>query len=130
MPVDLPFSLPDWMPAWGVLLVGLPLLLWVLAFLLVPFSVIGLKSRIDGLEAQIDALHEDLRIIGMRAAGVLPPAPRTYSGYEEVPEFTQMKRAQQAAPPPPAASTGYAPLTAKREVPPPPRPRRAEPRLD
>jgi len=152
MPVDVSSLLPDWMPPWAVLAIGLPALLWVLAFLLVPFSVIGLKSRIEGLEAQIDSLHEDLRTMGMRMSGVLPPASRSF---EDVPDFGQIKRARggmAAAPEAPRpdpyatqyqAPRGYAPapqqqqqqqqgpaLTAKRDPPPAPRPRRAEPRFD
>ena len=73
MLMNLPFALPDWLPGWVVLLLALPVLLYLLAFLLMPFSVFGVKARIESLEAQIDSLHEDLRMISMRASGGLPP---------------------------------------------------------
>ena len=74
MLMNLPFSLPDWMPGWALLLLALPVLLYLLAFLLMPFSVFGVKARIELLEAQIDALHEDVRTMAMRASGGLPPS--------------------------------------------------------
>ena len=33
MLTNMPFSLPDWMPAWMFLLLAVPVLLYVLAFL-------------------------------------------------------------------------------------------------
>jgi hypothetical protein len=143
--MDFSSLLPAWMPAWAALAIFLPVLLWCLAFLLVPFSVIGLKSRLDDLEAQIDSLHEDLRIMGMRMTGALPPATRSY---EDVPDFNQLKRARPGfgapeepvlqrpgtssrayAPPPTPPADSAPPLVARRDEPP-PRPRRAEPKFD
>ncbi len=72
MLTDLPFALPDWMPAWMFLLLAVPVLLYVLAFLVMPFSVFGVKSRIEALEAQIESMHDELRMMSMRSAGVLP----------------------------------------------------------
>ena len=54
MLINLPFSLPDWLPGWVLLLLALPVLLYLLAFLLMPFSVFGVKARIESLEAQIE----------------------------------------------------------------------------
>jgi hypothetical protein len=95
MPTDLPLTLPDWLPGWAILLVALPVLLWVLAFLMVPFSVFGVKSRLEALEAQIDQLQDDLRIMGMRMSGALPPATRsTY--VEDVPDFGLLKKSRES----------------------------------
>ncbi len=153
--MNLPFSLPDWMPGWVFLLLALPVLLYLLAFLLMPFSVFGVKARIETLEAQIDALHEDVRTMTMRSSGVLPQAVSEYDRYSnEVPHFGRIKKSQReyvepeappvrepvrraptvvpqqvvAPPPPPMAATRerLAPAPA-----PAPRPvRRMEPRLD
>jgi len=110
MLMNLPFSLPDWMPGWVFLLLALPVLLYLLAFLLMPFSVFGVKSRIEALEAQIDALHEDVRTMTMRASGVLPQAASEYERYaNDVPHFSRIKNSQRGyvepepLPPPPPA---------------------------
>jgi hypothetical protein len=154
MLMNLPFSLPDWLPGWVFLLLALPVLLYLLAFLLMPFSVFGVKARIESLEAQIDSLHEDLRLMSMRAAGVLQPSAKDFERYDDVPNFGRLKNSQRgyaepAAPAPvaapvpraapvPAPAPRAAPVptpmaSRERLVPPPlpPRPaRRTEPRLD
>jgi hypothetical protein len=141
--MNLPFTLPDWMPGWAFLLLALPALLWFLAFLLVPFSVFGVKARLEALEAQIDSMHEDLRVMAMRASGALPPAPRNLDSYDEVPNFGMLKKSRAGFPPQmeePAPEPRRAPIpqpiapvmpVRERLAPtPPPRPRRTEPRLD
>jgi hypothetical protein len=141
MLMNLPFALPDWMPVWLFLLLALPVLLYVLAFLLMPFSVFGVKARIESLESQIDALHEDLRMMAMRASGVLPPAATRLDAYDDVPNFGRIKksRAEEPAPAPrPVVPPRYSapvptPVAPARErfAPIQPRPtRRTEPRLD
>lgn len=61
-----PFDLPVWLPWWVPLLLLVPALLWVLAFLLVPFSVIGVKGRLDGLEARLDEIQAEIRTVALR----------------------------------------------------------------
>ena len=136
--MNVPF-LPDWLPGWAVLALAVPALLWGLAFLLVPFSTIGLKARLESLEGQVEAMHEDLRLMAMRASGALPTAARHLDPYEDVPQFNALKRGRaepvaepeplrRAPIPTPAPS---APPARDRLTPLPPsiRPRR-EPRLD
>lgn len=65
-------ALPDWLPWWVPTIVLILVLLWLLAFLLVPFSVIGLKSRLDGLEARLDEIQGEIRTLTLR----LPDAAR------------------------------------------------------
>ena len=149
MLMNLPFSLPDWLPGWAFLLLALPVLLYLLAFLLMPFSVFGVKARIDSLEAQIDSLHEDLRTMSMRASGGLPPSATNFDRYDDVPNFGRLKNSQRgysepvAAParvapkpaPVPTPMVAPTPMVQPRErlvsQPLPPRPaRRTEPRLD
>jgi len=135
---NLPFALPAWMPNWLFLALVLPALLYVLAFMLMPFSVFGVKGRIEALEAQIDALHEDIKMLVMRSSGVLPPPPPSVADpYDEVPNFGRLKKERQgiAEAPPPAAQTPLvvAPVPARppQAAPPVVRPaRRTEPRLD
>lgn len=64
--MSLPFDIPAWLPWWVPLVLLVPALLWILAFLLVPFSVIGLKSRLDGMEARLDELHAEVRTLSLR----------------------------------------------------------------
>ncbi|HTQ71814.1 MAG TPA: hypothetical protein VMH92_10015 [Acidocella sp.] len=146
--MTLPFSLPDWMPGWLFLALAVPALLWFLAFLMVPFSVFGVKARLETLEGELESLHEELRIMQMRAAGVLPAPVRGMEPHDEVPNFGQLKRGRAAPPPeedPPPPSRARIPsaeprsfaardFTASRERPAQPstpaRPRRTEPRLD
>ncbi len=133
---NLPFALPDWLPSWAALALALPILLYLLAFLLMPFSVFGVKSRLESLEAQIDSLHEDLRMMAFRASGALPPSTTSFDAREEPPSFSRMKTAQRSyAEPVPAeprrSPPAAAPARDPRYAAPPPRAgRRTEPRLD
>ncbi len=64
--MTLPFSLPDWAPPWlgfVVLVVGV---LFALAFLVMPFSVFGVKGRLDGLEARLDEIQREIRLLALR----------------------------------------------------------------
>ena len=59
-------NLPDWVPWWVPLVLLLPALLYGLAFLFMPFSVIGLKSRLETIEARLDEIQTDLRHLSLR----------------------------------------------------------------
>ena len=59
-------TLPDWVPWWVPLVLLLPALLYGLAFLFMPFSVIGLKSRLEGIEARLDEIQTELRSLTVR----------------------------------------------------------------
>ncbi|OYV34933.1 MAG: hypothetical protein B7Z81_09365 [Acidocella sp. 20-61-6] len=141
MLTNLPFALPAWMPDWLFLLLALPVLLYALAFLLMPFSVFGVKARLEALESEIDSLHEDLRMMTMRSSGASSPASPRLDAYDELPSFGRPKPRTQPVyddPPPPrptAPRPVAPPMSAPtRErlapAPPPPRPFRREPRLD
>src|SRR5271165_6148742 len=92
--MTLPFTLPDWLPGWALLLLALPVLLWALAFLLMPFSVFGVKARLEALEAQVDALQDDLRMISMHMSGALSPASRSSDAFDDVPDFGRLKKSR------------------------------------
>jgi hypothetical protein len=96
MLTDMPFALPDWMPAWMFLLLAVPVLLYVLVFLLMPFSVFGVKARLEALEAQIESLHDELRIMSMRSAGIMPRGRATPDLDDDVPDFAHLKKSQRA----------------------------------
>jgi hypothetical protein len=138
--MNLPFALPDWLPAWAFLLLAIPALLFVLAFVLMPFSVFGVKARLETIESQLDAVQEELRNLNLRARGV---GGRAFTDdadtFDQLPNFGTLKSSQKtysepvAAPPiPPPPLT---PIVERRDRPEaprlPPRPaRRTEPRLD
>jgi hypothetical protein len=63
-------TLPDWVPWWVPLVLLLPALLYGLAFLFMPFSVIGLKSRLEAIEARLDEIQQELRSQSMRGSRV------------------------------------------------------------
>ncbi len=126
--MNLPFTLPDWLPAWAFLLLALPALLYLFVFLLMPFSVFGVKARLETLETQLEAIQEELRNLSSRTPGAAPLS-RLDEDYD-VPNFGLLKssRARDVAAPAPAPM----PMAAPREriAPAPPRPKRMEPRLD
>ena len=61
-----PFPLPDWLPWWVTIAVLVPALLYLLVFLLMPFSVFGLKGRLNSIEARLDELQGEIRTLVLR----------------------------------------------------------------
>lgn len=124
--MQLPFNLPDWAPPWvafALIVVGG---LLMLAFLLMPFSVFGLKGRLEGVEARLDEIQGEIRSLALR----LPePASRTeYAGGEK-------PRSWEDSPPIPPRRAAADYPQADRPPPSPtrrvdPRGPRAEPRFD
>lgn len=100
--MTLPFNLPLWLPWWVPLVLLVPTLLWGLAFLLVPFSVIGVKSRLDGLEARLDEIQAEIRTLALR----LPEAARAV-------EFDELY-----TPPEPVEPQRRAPVITRPPIPP------------
>lgn len=78
------------MPGWTGLVALLVLLFLGLAFLVMPFSVFGVKSRLEAMEAQLDEMQAELRGISARLADAprrvvmdeleMPPRPAERSG--------------------------------------------------
>lgn len=74
------------LPEWSGLAVLLVLILLGLCVLVMPFSVFGVKGRLDSIEAQLDDLRADIRALAARGGpivardevpppGVLAPPP-------------------------------------------------------
>ncbi len=61
-----PLPLPDWVPWWVHLVLLLSALLFALLFLLMPFSVFGVKARLEGVEARLDEIQGEIRSLAMR----------------------------------------------------------------
>ena len=76
-----PFPVPDWLPWWVPLAVLVPALLYLLVFLLMPFSVFGLKSRLDLIDERLDEIQAELERIGRHA-----PEPPRRAASEPAPE--------------------------------------------
>lgn len=147
--MTLPFTLPDWLPWWVPLLLLVPALLYALAFLLMPFSTIGVKGRLDVIEARLDEIQGEIRSLALR---LREPGVSDYRGadFEEVyapkpddaaargPTISPRPPIPPAAHeledrPPRAPSFGARPprREAEREAPrEAPRPGRTEPRID
>ncbi len=87
--MTLPFTLPDWLPWWVPIVLLVPALLYALAFLFMPFSVIGVKSRLEVIEARLDEIQGEIRHLALR----LPEMGRA-ADYDEIyaPEPTVQPR--------------------------------------
>ena len=120
----LPF--PADLPWWATLAILVPVAIYALLLLAMPFSVFGLKSRLDQIEGQLEGIAEELRGISARlpnraaAPAVAVPASPVYR-----------EPALAAAPLPSAAEMAASMRPLRAESDPEPAPRaRAEPRLD
>ncbi len=131
--------LPDWVPWWALLGVAVPVLLYLLVFLLMPFSVVGVKGRLDVIDARLDELHNEIRILSLRLpdsngshpvpGGFRPPVPpsaepesrQTAQSYERAAYRGQSRKEDARAPDENEAPSRRSPAA---------RPGRAEPRLN
>ena len=117
---SLPF--PDWVPWWVHLVVMIALLLFALLFLLMPFSVFGVKARLEAMEARLDEIQGEIRSLSLRL-----PEPSV----AELDDYAApMQAVRQAGLRPPIPPAPLSPETARdRSSAPPPRASRTEPRL-
>ncbi|MFT8718717.1 hypothetical protein [Acetobacter sp.] len=100
----MPLAIPDWLPLWAqFLLLGLGIVVLV-AFLLMPFAVFGVKGRLREIELQLEDVRADLRVITMRLGSVTPEpkeaAPRVARAAPSTEEWT---------PPPPRPEPEFRP---------------------
>ena len=58
--------LPDWMPWWAHLAVLLAILFFGLMLMMMPFSVFGTRSRLEGIEARLDEIQGEIRSLALR----------------------------------------------------------------
>lgn len=73
--MTLPLTLPAWAPPWLPFLVLVAAALYLLVFLIMPFSVFGVKSRLDSLEAELDEIHAEIRRLALRLPESLEAEP-------------------------------------------------------
>ena len=92
-----PALLPDWVPAWVQIAAIVAILVIALLFLAVPFSVIGLKGRLESLDMRLDEIQGEIRALSLR----LPEAGE--ARYEtEWPRTEPVERLMPRPPIPPA----------------------------
>lgn len=94
-------QLPGGLPWWVTLAILLPLALYGLLFLAMPFSVFGVKSRLESVEARLDEIQEEIRSLAFRLpepsqqAPILPPAtPRARQAHVVTSEEADLGRLQ------------------------------------
>ncbi len=131
--MNLPFTLPDWLPWWVPLVLLVPVLLYALAFLFMPFSVIGLKSRLEVIDARLDEIQNEIRHLALRM-----PEAAQHVDFDEI--YAPQPRAEPTLrtaeldrPPIPPSAHELEPEHPHPDRPPPSpnaRPARREPRLD
>ncbi len=61
-----PFVLPDWLPWWVTLVLIVPCMLYGLALLVMPFAVLGVKSRLDAIDLRLDEIQGEIRALSLR----------------------------------------------------------------
>ena len=66
---DMAALLPAWAPSWLPLLLLAPLVLFAFAFMAMPFSVFGIRGRLEGVEVRLDELHNEIRALSLRMPG-------------------------------------------------------------
>ncbi len=103
------------LPPWTGLVALLCLALVLLAWVVMPFSVFGVKTRLEMLEAQLEDIQAEIRALGMRLA----EQPRPGVAATAVPDYLEMPAPRRAAPAEPRATPPVPPPAA-----------RPEPRLD
>jgi hypothetical protein len=103
--MSIPAMLPDWVPWWVPLVLLVPALLYALAFLFMPFSVLGLKGRLEVLEARLDEIQAEIRHLSLR----LPASPREVDFDEVYAPISTMTPRREEPPPESAPSMGRPP---------------------
>ena len=96
-----PLPLPDWVPLWVHVVILLTALLFALLFLLMPFSVFGVKARLEGVEARLDEIQGEIRSLALRLPEPIEP------GLDYV---TPDERGRSWPPIPPAAQRAEPPV--------------------
>ena len=136
--MTMPFALPDWVPWWVQLLLLVALVLIAGAYLLMPFSVFGLKARLEALDQRLDDIQSDLRELSARLPeldGRRPAAWRRVEPDEDgyvarppAPRPATLDRPPERYDPPPRPPIPPPPVVPERDRPPAVRPR-SEPQL-
>lgn len=114
-------GLPDWL-SFVLLLAGLG---FALAFLLMPFAVFGLKSRLEAIEQRLSDTDESLRALARQVAAT-PPLARA-ADVEDPPIAALARQRPRPAEPQRSGTPPVPPPPVMPQLQPEPR---AEPRID
>jgi len=101
--MTLPFALPDWLPWWVPIVLIVPALLYLLALLVMPFAVLGVKSRLDAIDLRLDEIQGEIRSLSLRMREPSGGRAERDDLYVDPPD-----RARPRPPIPPAAPAGRA----------------------
>ena len=123
--MSVPGFLPDWVPWWVQLVLLVGVVLVVGAFGAMPFSVFGLKARLEAIDERLDEMQSDLRALANRLPDPEMRNPAAWRrGATDDEDFpAPATRREPPAPPPPAR--GF-----ERDRDRDPRPARSEPQLN
>lgn len=108
-----PLPLPDWVPWWVHVAILLVVLFFGLMLVLTPFSVFGVKGRLEAIDARLDEIQGEIRSLALRL-------PEPLVDEEDVPPRAPPRSGLR----PPIPPAPVAPARAAQ-----PRPGRTEPRL-
>lgn len=61
-----PLPFPDWVPLWVHVVVLIALGTLALLFALMPFSLLGVKSRLEAIDLRLDELQNEVRSLALR----------------------------------------------------------------
>jgi hypothetical protein len=100
-------NLPDWLPWWVPLALLVPALLWALSFLFMPFSVFGVKSRLEVIEARLDEIQNEIRHVALRLPAGGGPGPDYDDVYPPRMQEPRTDRVMSRPPIPPARHELY-----------------------
>ena len=76
-----PLPFPDWVPWWVHVGVLIALGMMALLFMLVPFSVLGVKTQLQAIDLRLDEVQGELRSLALR----LPEPGRNAPGPPPIP---------------------------------------------
>ena len=61
-----PLPLPDWVPWWVHFAILLAALFLFVMYAFMPFSVFGVKSRLEAIDARLDEIQGEIRSLSLR----------------------------------------------------------------
>ena len=135
-------DLPDWVPWWVPLALLLLGSLYGLVFLFMPFSVLGVKARLESIDARLDEIQHEIRLLSLRLpdTGGRREVVSDFDDHYTAPPVTRVAEPTILRPPiPPAAHEMYDDDGMDDRPPPPPTARparrsdpaaRQEPRME
>ena len=88
---------PTELPWWATLAILVPVVIYALLLLAMPFSVFGLKSRLDQIEGKLDDVADELRALTARLPARPVATPATSMFRDHLPQTTSLSDAAEMA---------------------------------